>query len=217
MAILGIGFLLLWVLAFVFGIFVTRWNMRWFLGPLGDAARANPKERVQYSIMDIYLLIGQIAVYSLPSSLAETPQTNRAANMLIVAAFNLICWALAMRLLARARISERLPRIILMLLYPWIVAAALFYGFSILQFILISFIVPFATFFWAGGFVIAMLIFRAVSRWVLSRSECPETLMSSAKYAGGYAAPVTTANTASAQNSDKFSSNTGMDDDLKLQ
>jgi hypothetical protein len=217
MGIFGISFLIIPLLYLVVGVILTRWLLRWFTGPLGEVARANPKEKVQFSIFDIYLLIGQIAVYSLPNALATNQHADRATSMLIVLLYNLICWLLAMRLLARTHVKATAPRVVMLLLYPWIIGLAIFYGFSVIQMLFVAIVQPLVTLLWAAVFVALLLGFRAVSKWALSKRERPATLMPSVQFAGGGAAPVAAAYTAPAPNPARFETNAGMDDDLKLQ
>jgi hypothetical protein len=167
MSIVGLFFFLGWLAA---GFFLTRLFLRWFLGPLYEAFMVSRKP-TQYSIGDMYLLIGQIAVATLPVALVPMSDSKRVQTFVAVALFLGLSWFLCCRMLARNRIKSFKARLVAMPLFHLQLAAAIFYGAGMLIFFLLIFLSP--PLFLGLAFVYAVLfaIFSHVSWWLYNQRE----------------------------------------------
>lgn len=167
MIIIKIFFTIGWL---ALSVFLTQLCLRWFLGPLYDAAK-NSRKPTQYSIGDIYLLIGQIAFATLPAALVPMSESERVQTFIFVALFLGLSWFLCCRMLARNRIKRAKIRMIAMLLFHLQLGVALIAGFGALA-LLGLFILAFPM---ALGVLVTLgvffLISLHISNWLYEQRE----------------------------------------------
>src|ERR1700759_5685110 len=103
--------------------------MREFLGPLalsGEHAKAPD----QFFVTDYYVLLAQIAVYTLPFASASSQDLGaRMIVMPIMIVLLTLAWFASTRRLSKARVRRFGPRLFGQILFPFEISASLTFGF----------------------------------------------------------------------------------------
>jgi len=106
-------------------VWLTLRILRMFLGPLAETMKANVP--TQFFVSDYYVLLAQIAVFTLPFAGGVKVELNPVLLPIIIALIG-ISWFVATRTLSKARIQTFGPRLLGQILFPFQVAFAAGYG-----------------------------------------------------------------------------------------
>jgi hypothetical protein len=161
MSVAGLVGTLLWLLI---GFFPARFCFKVFMGPLFEKGRGIPG-RMQYTMGDLYFLIGQIALAVLPISLSTESDSERAFWMIGIALYLSVAWAICCWMLSRVRVHNRKARLAAMLAFPFELAFTFFVWIAwpaLLLSPLAALLMP---------LLLGLHAFASLSDWVFSKRE----------------------------------------------
>lgn len=148
--ILGIAYL-------AFGVWLSLRLLKLFLGPLMAVAKA--EARIQFFVTDYYVLLGEIAIYTLPF-LSDTKEDVNPLILPFVIGMLGICWFVVTRALSKGRVRKFGPRLLGQILFPFQMLFAVIYGFAALPMLIGLFVGGLPV---VAGLAVAFFIFYLLS------------------------------------------------------